>query len=92
MDWLSLIWHVLGFVAPAVAVGAALAFVGAMFSGLNKASARTLLARAAINSAVGVGALMVGLALTGRDGKMLSYLGMAVAIAFAQSLRAVARH
>lgn len=87
MDWLALIWHVFGFVAPAVAVGAALAVVGALFSGLNKASAHTLLARAAINSVVGVGALMVGLAVTGRDGKMLTYLGMVVAIAFAQSLR-----
>ncbi|WP_298431551.1 hypothetical protein [Ottowia sp.] len=87
MDWLSLIWHVFGFVAPAVAVGAALAVAGAVFSGLKSITDQSLLARAAINSAVGVGALMVGLALTGRDGKMLTYLGMVVAIAFAQSLR-----
>ena len=87
MDWLPLLWHVPGFAAPALAAGFGLACAGAWRTRKTRPFLRALLVQTAVNFAVGLGALLLGLALTGRDGKMLTYLAMVSAMALAQALR-----
>ena len=87
MDWLPLLWHVPGFAAPALAVGFALACAGAWRTRKTRPFLRALLVQTAINFLVGLGALMLGLALTGHDGRMITYLAMVAAMALAQALR-----
>jgi VIT1/CCC1 family predicted Fe2+/Mn2+ transporter len=87
LNWLPLLWHWLGLAAPALAVGLALAGIGAAFSKRNRPFASAVLWQAAINFIVGLAVLLLGLALTGHDGRMLTYLAMAAAMALAQALR-----
>jgi len=87
MTWLPLLQHLPGLAAPALGVGLALACVGVVFSKRNRPFARALFWQTAINFIVGLGVLLLGLALTGHDGRMLTYLAMAAAMALAQALR-----
>jgi len=83
MGPLDLLYHVLNFIAPALVVGALLAFCAPMFMG-NRAQAPVFIAQSAINTVAGVLALGVGLWFFGRDGKMLSYAAMVAAVATSQ--------
>jgi hypothetical protein len=83
MGPLDLLNHLLNFVAPALALGAALAYLAPLFM-KNKAVGRTRHSQAAINSVVGTLALLAGLVFFGRDGKMLSYAALVLATASSQ--------
>lgn len=83
MGPLDLLNHLLNFVAPALAVAAALAFAGRFFI-KNRAQAGTFRSQFAINLVVGVVVLAAGLVLLGRDGKMATYLAMVLAVATSQ--------
>nr|WP_315496561.1 hypothetical protein [uncultured Rhodoferax sp.] len=83
MGPLDLLNHLLNFVAPALALGAVLAYLAPVFI-KNKALARTRTAQAAINCVVGALALLAGLVFFGRDGKMLSYAALVLATASSQ--------
>ncbi len=83
MGPLDLLNHLLNFVAPALALGAGLAYLAPVFI-KNKAAARTRAAQFAINIVVGALALLAGLVFFGRDGKMLSYAALVLATASSQ--------
>ncbi len=87
MGLLDLIDHLLNFVAPAIFVAAALALLGRIY--MKKVpSALAIHVQLAINMGAGVLALVAGLWVFGRDGKMATYIAMVVAIALAQWLGA----
>jgi hypothetical protein len=79
----DLLNHLLNLFAPALVVGAVVAYLAPIF---NKkwAVARTKHAQAAINIVAGMAAVLGGLVFFGRDGKMASYGLMVVLIASAQ--------
>lgn len=83
MGPLDLLYHLLNFVAPALAVGVLLALGTPFFMG-NKPLARVFVVQAAMNTIAGVLALVVGLWFFGRDGKMLSYAALVLAVATSQ--------
>lgn len=79
MDLVDLVWHLAGFAAPAL-------FVAAGVAGLSRLiwrgeGGRNPLARqVGLNFATGLGVLMLGLAFSGRDGRMLSYGALVLAV------------
>jgi hypothetical protein len=83
MGLLDLLNHLLNFVAPALALALALACLAPIFM-KNKALAHGLAVQFAINFVVGVLALLAGLVLFGRDGKMASYAALVLATASSQ--------
>lgn len=84
MDLIDLVGHVAGFLAPALGVGAGVALLARLLD--RKAlPARTLLKNCAINFAVCAAVLLAGLALSGHDGRMLTYVALALACAAAQA-------
>lgn len=85
MDFVDLIWHLAGFVAPALFVGVGVATLSRLFWRPDRAP--TLARQAALNVATGLGVLMLGLAFTGRDGRMLSYGLLVLAVAASQALQ-----
>jgi len=77
---LDLLLHLLGFLAPALAVGLMVAVAGRWI-----APARIGLMRAwAIHAACGAAALLAGLLYFGRDGKMASYALLVLVVAASQ--------
>jgi len=80
MNILDLIWHLAGFIAPALFVALGVALAAGIFAE-KKAFARRLGRQVGLNFAVGVAVLMIGLALTGHDGRMLTYAALVVAVA-----------
>ena len=79
--------HLLNFVAPAALTAALLLVCSRLFagfSGSNKGFTHGWRAQLAINFVVGVMVLAAGLALLGRDGKMLTYLLLVLAMAASQ--------
>ena len=86
MDLIDFIWHLAGFVAPAL-------FVAPVVVGLShaldqkRAAAPNWRARIAINFAVCLAVLMLGLALLGQDGRMLTYGALVLASAAAEAWR-----
>ena len=86
MDLVDFIWHLVGFVLPALALAPAVVLIG-RFLGLKSPSARSLQAQLAINFAVCVAVLMLGLALLGKDGRMLTYGALVLASAAAEAWR-----
>jgi hypothetical protein len=82
---LDLFIHLINFLAPALAVGAALALVGPWLM-KKRPSALGPLAQVAINFIAGALALGLGLWFFGNDGKMASYAVMVMACAFSQGL------
>ncbi|MFZ3141571.1 hypothetical protein [Polaromonas sp.] len=79
--------HLLNLVAPAALMALLLAVFSRLFSGFfgsNKAFAQGWWAQAAINFIVGAGVLAAGLVLLGHDGKMLTYVVLAFAMAASQ--------
>ena len=83
MGPLDILNHLLNFVAPAAALALLLAVVGLMF-GPKPTPTLGWWARAAIVFVVGVAALVAGLVVWGRDGKMLTYAALVVACATCQ--------
>ena len=87
MGPLDILNHLLNFVAPAAALALLLALVGRMF-GPKPNPTLGWWARAAIVFVVGVAALVAGLVVWGRDGKMLTYALLVLATASCQWLLA----
>ena len=84
MDFADLFWHLANFVVPALVIGPGLALLSRVFW-RKTPSAHTLLAQAAINFAVCVAVLMIGLVLTGRDGRIVTYAALVLACAASQA-------
>ena len=79
--------HLLNLVAPAALMALLLVGFSRLFSGFlrsKKGFAPTWWVQVAINFVVGVGVLAIGLVLLGRDGKMLTYVVLVLAIACSQ--------
>ncbi|MGD9774743.1 hypothetical protein [Diaphorobacter sp.] len=83
MSLLLAINHVLNFAAPALAVAVLLVACSHVFM-RNMAKSKGWIAPVAINFAVGCMALVAGLVLLGRDGKMAAYAGLVLACATSQ--------
>jgi hypothetical protein len=75
--------HAINFMLPAAFVALLVTFLG-RFLKQNKPFAGKFIARAAINFVVCLTVLSIGLILTGRDGKMFTYLAMVLASATVQ--------
>ncbi|WP_366138809.1 hypothetical protein [uncultured Rhodoferax sp.] len=83
MGPLDLLNHLLNFAGPALLLACVLAFLAPVLM-RSKAPARTRFAQAAINFIAGLLALLAGLVFFGRDGKMLSYAALVLAVASSQ--------
>jgi chromate transport protein ChrA len=83
MGVLDAFLHGINFVLPAIFVAFLVAGAGRFFK-QKMPLARTFVAQAAINFVVCVAVLIIGLILTGRDGKMNTYLAMVLASATVQ--------
>jgi len=83
MGFLDQIIHLLNFLAPALAVGLVVALSARWFMP-NRQPALGFIAQAAINFIAGSLALLLGLWLFGRDGKMVSYAALLVLVATSQ--------
>ncbi|MFM8610634.1 MAG: hypothetical protein ACKOCJ_09245 [Burkholderiaceae bacterium] len=84
MDWLDLLTHLVNFVAPAAGVGLLVASVGALRRRGAGAAGWAWPVQATVNTVMGALALGAGLWGFGRDGKMLSYAALVLAVALAQ--------
>ena len=76
--------HLLNLVAPAAMVALLMAVfsrASCAFLKSKKLFAQVWIAHLAVNFVVGTCVLLVGLALLGRDGKMLTYVAMVIAVA-----------
>lgn len=87
MDLIAALIHLLNFAAPALALAAGVT-LGAYYFMKKRAPALALPAQFTINLIVTVAALVLGLVLLGRDGKMAAYAAMALACATSQWLMA----
>jgi hypothetical protein len=84
MNWTDLFWHVAGFIAPALFLSAGLTLAARLID--RKAiPARPLRWQFAINFGVGCVVLAAGLALTGHDGRIVTYAALALACAASQA-------
>jgi hypothetical protein len=90
MDALDLLTHLLSFLAPAVAVGLAVALAGPLLTP-RRASFRRWWAHAAINSLAGALVLAAGLWWWGVDGKMATYAALVAVTGTCQWLFSGAR-
>jgi hypothetical protein len=81
----DLLFHLLGFIAPALAVGCAAVFAGRVLLRRN-ASWGPWWAQAMLNVGVGVMVLAGGLWRYGVDGKMATYAALVLAVATTQWL------
>ena len=84
MDFIDLFWHLAGFVAPALIVGPLLVVLSRFFW-RKVPQALSVSAQAAINFAVCLAVLMVGLVVTGRDGRIVTYAALVLASAACQA-------
>jgi hypothetical protein len=83
MGFIDLILHLLNFAAPAAFV-ALLMVLAVPFVMKKRSQVPVWWAQFAINFVVCLGALLIGLVVLGRDGKMLTYLALAVCCATSQ--------
>lgn len=84
MDILDFFWHLAGFIAPAVVMALGIVLLS-RFLGRNQPSARSWKAQAAINFAVCLLVLLIGLVLTEHDGRMSTYAALVLASATCQA-------
>lgn len=87
MGFLAAINHVFNFLAPALWLALLLPLF-VRFVMRKRTAARTLPGQIALHFVVGSGVLLAGLVLFGRDGKMLTYLALVLALASTQWLLA----
>lgn len=80
MSLIDLLFHLLNFVAPSLVVSVLLVIAGPIFI-RKRVKPSAIWSQLAINIIVGVTVLALGLVLLGRDGKMLTYLAMVLALA-----------
>ena len=85
MDPLAVLNHLLNFIAPALWLALLLPLLARLFV-KKRPLARSLYAQAAINFAACSAVLLLGLLVFGDDGKMLTYLAMALVGASSQWL------
>ncbi|MBK6293546.1 MAG: hypothetical protein IPO19_19875 [Rhodoferax sp.] len=85
MDPLDLIFHLLNFLAPALATSVLLALLARLVVRTGTASA-SLLGQIGVNFLASALALSVGLWFFGRDGKVASYAAMVLCSASSQWL------
>ena len=83
MGIVDAVLHVINFMLPAAWVALLVTYIGRFFK-QNRPLAGIFIARAAINFIVCLSVLVMGLIITGRDGKMLTYLAMVMASATVQ--------
>lgn len=83
MGFFALLNHAINFVAPALWLALLMPLLSRYFM-KKRPLALTYTRQVAIHFAVGVAALLIGLALFGRDGKMLTYLAVVLLIATSQ--------
>jgi len=83
MGALALLNHAINFLAPALWLALLVPLLARVFM-KKRPAALTLSAQIAINFVIGCGVLIAGLVLFGRDGKMLTYLGLVVMAATTQ--------
>lgn len=81
---MSLLLHLLNFVAPACAVAAWMALVSPILMGHFQW--RSWRRQFMVNSVIGVGVLLLGLLWFGNDGKVVTYAAMVLACASTQWL------
>lgn len=82
-----LVDHLLNLLAPAALIALLLVVFSRLFSGFfgsKHSFAKTWWLQVAINFVVGAGVLAAGLVLLGRDGKMLTYVALVLAMALSQ--------
>jgi hypothetical protein len=82
-----LVDHLLNLVAPAALIALLLVVFSRLFPQFftsKQSFAQAIWAQVAINFVVGAGVLAAGLVLLGRDGKMLTYVVLVVAVAVSQ--------
>jgi hypothetical protein len=86
LDALQLFWHLANFALPAVGVGALTAALCKLVwrRGLARTSWFTLAWQA---SAAGLAVLVAGVAITGHDGRMITYAGLVMACALVPWLK-----
>ena len=77
VDLIQLIWHMAGFAAPAAAMAVGVVLWSHLL-GRGAAAGWRLPARLAMNFTVGLGVLVLGLVLSGADGRMLTYAALAL--------------
>ena len=87
MDLLALLDHLFNFVAPAAFLALVLALAG-RFLGGGRAGVPRWWVQWALTFGAGVGVLVVGLAVFGRDGAMVTYAALLLACATSQWLLA----
>ncbi len=85
MGPLDLLFHLLGFLAPAFAVALGCALAG-RWMGLQGVAGRAWWTPFAINFIAGAAASVAGLVYFGRDGKMATYAALVAAVASTQWL------
>ena len=85
MGPLAILNHSINFLAPALWLAVLLPVLSRLFMG-KRAVARTMANQIALHFVVGCIVLLVGLVLFGRDGKMLTYLALVLALASMQWL------
>jgi hypothetical protein len=78
----DLFWHLIGFAAPAVAVGILVALGSRLI--IPRAAAAAWWKQSALNALVGVAVLTGGLVYWGVDGKMATYAALVLGIAACQ--------
>lgn len=83
MSVVDAILHALNVMFPAACVALLVTFAGRFYK-RNRPLAGGFIAHSAINFIVCLAVLLIGLILTGRDGKMLTYLAMVIASATVQ--------
>ncbi|MEP6589300.1 MAG: hypothetical protein ABJA84_11160 [Polaromonas sp.] len=82
-----LVDHLLNLLAPAALIALLLLVFSRLFSGFfgsKHSFSKTWRVQVAINFIVGAGVLAAGLVLLGRDGKMLTYVVLVLAMAASQ--------
>jgi hypothetical protein len=85
MNAVDALWHGLNGLLPAAAVALLTTYLG-RFLKQKKPIGGGFITWSAINFVVCAAVLLIGLILTGRDGKMLTYLAMVMASATVQWL------
>jgi hypothetical protein len=83
MNLPDILLHLLNFVAPAAALALLLPLLGRLFV-RRQAALLPWWAQVLVNFVVGVGALLAALWWLGRDGRMLGYAALVLAVASSQ--------